>query len=101
VILIEVPYCEKNEAVSKQFIKKFNKFTNCKYDIRIKWLTRKVKTLFHLKDRCIHPACKIHKGVCSCGETYVGETVRNVEVRWGEHNFPSDKTNHLNIYKVI
>ena len=41
VILIEIPYCDKNEVASKQFIKKFIKFTNDKYDIRIKWLTRK------------------------------------------------------------
>ena len=25
-------------------------------------------------------------GECLCGETYIGETSRNVEVRWGEHN---------------
>ena len=99
VILIEIPYCDKNEVASKQFIKKFNKFTNDKYDIRIKWLTRKMKTLFKLKDPCIHPACKIYKGVCTCGETYIGETIRNVEIRWKEHNIPSDKSNpskHIN-----
>ena len=99
VILIEIPYCDKNEVASKQFIKKFNKFTNDKYDIRIKWLTRKMKTLFKLKDPCIHPACKIYKGVCICGETYIGETIRNVETRWKEHNTPSDKSNpskHIN-----
>ena len=43
VILIEIPYCDKNKIASKQFIEKFNKFTNDKYDIRIKWLTRKMK----------------------------------------------------------
>ena len=36
VILIELLYCDKNEVASKQFIKKFDKFTNDKYDIRIK-----------------------------------------------------------------
>ena len=84
---------KKNEVASKQFIKKFNTFTNDKYDIRIKWLTRKMKTLFKLKDPCIHPVCKIYKGVCICGETYIGETIRNVETRWKEHNTPSDKSN--------
>ena len=93
VILIEIPSCDKSEVASKQFIKKFNKFTNDKYDIRIKRLTRKMKTLFKLKDPCIHPACKIYKGVCICGETYIGETIRNVETRWKEHNTPSDKPN--------
>ena len=52
-----------------------------------------MKTLFKLKDPCIHPACKIYKGVCICGETYIGETIRNVETRWKEHNTPSDKSN--------
>ena len=36
VILIELLYCDKNEVASKQFIKNFDKFTNDKYDIRIK-----------------------------------------------------------------
>ena len=82
VIFIEIPYCDKNEVASKQFVKKFNKFTNDKYDIRIKWLTRKMKTLLKLKDSCIHPACKISKEVCTSGETCIGETIRNVEIRW-------------------
>ena len=81
VISIEIPYCDKNEVASKQFIKKFNKFTNDKYDIRIKWLTKKMKTLFKLKDPCIHPACKIYTGICICGETHIGGTIRNVEAR--------------------
>ena len=37
--------------------------------------------------------------VCSWGETYIGETVRNVETRWNEHNMPAEKLNpskHLN-----
>ena len=101
VILIEIQYCDKNEVASKQFIKRFNKFTNDKYDIRIKWLTRKMKTLFKLKDPCIHLACKIYKGVCICGETYMRETMRNVETRSKEHNTLSDKSNlskHINSY---
>ena len=58
-----------------------------------------MKFFFKLKDPCIHPAFKIYKGVCTCGETYIGETIRNVEIRWKEHNIPSDKTNpskHIN-----
>ena len=60
-----------------------------------------MKTLFKLKDRCIHPACKIYKVVCICGEAYIGETIRNVKTRWKEHNTPSDKSNpskHSNGY---
>ena len=32
-----------------------------------------------------HPSCVIYEGVCSCQESYIGETVRNVEIRWQEH----------------
>ena len=86
VVLVEILLCLKNEISSKHFIKKFGKFTNNTFDVKIKWLMQKVKNLFRVKDKSLHQACKIYKGVCSCGESYVGETVRNVEVRWGEHN---------------
>ena len=36
VILIQIPYCDKNEVASKRFIEKRNKFTNDKYDVRMK-----------------------------------------------------------------
>ena len=29
----------------------------------------------------------IYEGVCSCQESYIGETVRNVEIRWQEHEY--------------
>ena len=81
-LLLEIPYCEQNEIASKQFIKKFHQFTGEKYDIAVKWLTKKVKSLFPLFIyRNLHPSCKIYKGICSCGETYIGETIRNVEER--------------------
>ena len=56
-------------------------------------MTRKIRTLFHLKDKSLHPACKIYEGICICGEKYIGETKRNVEIRWMEHSTPSDKSN--------
>ena len=34
-----------------------------------------------------------------CGESYIGETIRNVEVRWDEYNNPMKKSNpskHIN-----
>ena len=63
VILIQIPYCDKNEVASKRFIEKRNKFTNDKYDVRMKQLTRKMKVLFKLKDWYIHLPCKIYKGM--------------------------------------
>ena len=50
------------------------------------------KYLFPLKDKDLHHACKIYKGICSCESTYVGETKLNVEVRYSEHNQPSGKS---------
>ena len=81
IVLVEIPYCLKNESSSKKFIKRFDKFTSDTFDVRIKWLTKKVKTLFKVKEKSLHQACKIYKGVCSCGESYIGETIKNVEVR--------------------
>ena len=43
----------------------------------------------------MHQACKIYKGICSCGESYIGETIRNVEVRWDEHDNLMKKSNLL------
>ena len=33
IVLVEIPYCLKNKSPSKQFIKKFNKFTNDMFDV--------------------------------------------------------------------
>ena len=91
-LLLEIPYYEQNETPSKQFLKKFHQFTGEKYDMAVKWLTKKVKSLFPLKDRNLHPSCKIYKGICSSGEIYIGETIRNVEKRWSEHNSADNKS---------
>ena len=85
VVLVDIPYYPKNEEFSKRFMKKFDVFTDNKYDIRIKWITKKVKQMFKLKSRNPHTSCVIYEGVCSFQESYIGETVRNVETRWQEH----------------
>ena len=71
---------------------KFHTFTNNTFDVAIKWMTKKVKQLFNLKSRNPHPSCKIYEGVCSCGDKYIGETKRNVEIRFSEHNDPRKKS---------
>ena len=68
------------------------------FDITISWETRKIQTLFHLKDKKLYPACKIYYGVCKCGEAYIGETSRNTITRWSEHDNPikdSEPATHL------
>ena len=98
-ILVELPYCKTNEIVAKHFLRKIHQFTDESYDIAIKWHTRKIRSLFPLKDRNPHPSCVIYKGTCSCSACYVGETARNAETRWNEHNDPTKKSEpscHLN-----
>ena len=42
-LLLEISYCEHSKIVSKQFIKKLHQLTGEKYDMAVKWLTKKVK----------------------------------------------------------
>ena len=62
------------------------------------WKTRNIRSLFPLKDKNDYKSCVIYKGDCSCGSRYIGETKRNAEVRWNEHNNPtksSEPSKHL------
>ena len=57
-----------------------------------------MRSLFHLKDKNDYESCVIYKGHCSCSSRYIGETKRNAEVRWNEHNNPmksSEPSKHL------
>ena len=96
--VIDIPYCSTNEKQSKHFIQKLKSFLNRECTVVVKWSTRKVKTLFRLKSKNPHPSCKIYEGTCSCGSAYIGETIRNVAVRWSKHNNPrgnSEPSKHL------
>ena len=84
-ICFRLPFCESNEKDVKHFIEILEKFTNGKFQFIILWTTRKIKSLFPIKDKIIHKACAIYRGQCSCGSVYIGETERNVKVRWDEH----------------
>ena len=77
IVLVDISYCPKNEEFLKRFMKEF--------DVRIKWITKKVRQLFKLESRNPHISCGIYGGVFSCQNSYIGETVRNVENRWQEH----------------
>ena len=56
------------------------------FDIAISWETRKIQTLFRLKDNKLYQASKIYYGVRECGEDCIGETKRNTIKRWSEHD---------------
>ena len=91
LVLAEILFCPRDQTVSKRFIKKFHELTNHSYEIRTKWITKKVKQLFKLKSRNPHPACVMYEGVCACEQKYIGETGRNVELRWEQNeNIPKD-----------
>ena len=60
--------------------------------------TRNIKSLFLLKDKISHQSCVIYEEQCSCKLNYIGETKRNSEVRWREHEDPagnSEPAKHL------
>ena len=84
-IFAELPYCPQNELVARRFLPKFYQITNQNFQATIKWITKKAKSLFSLKDKNPYPACQIYKGTCVCDETYIAETIRNVDFRWYEH----------------
>ena len=81
---IHLPFSPSNESFVKTFISKLNYFTNekCKFDVV--WNTRKVHSLFPLKDK-VATIVVIYWGDCSCDQNYVGETVCNAKIRWNEH----------------
>ena len=98
IVLIDIPFCNENERVSKQLLKKLKAFTKEKYDFRIVWKTKKVRQLFPLKEKNSYPLCKTYEGVCSCKKNYIGGTKRNVITRWNEHENPnkdSEPAKHL------
>ena len=72
-----------------------------RFEVAITWKTRPVKTLFPLKDKSIHPSCGIYKGTCSCGESYIGKTIRNASIRWEEPNVPTNKSEPTKHLKTI
>ena len=73
-------------------IYKIEKFTKFQADIVYIWKTSKLRSSFKLKNKVNHASNVIYKGECSCSVTYIGETKRNVEVRWGEHNSSNEKS---------
>ena len=97
-LFVELPYCSLNEKAVKQFIKKFHVFTNDNFILCVVWKTRNIRSLFRLKDNNKHLASVIYQGTCSCNQTYIGETIRNAEVRFSEHNNPlndSEPARHI------
>ena len=84
-ITVNLPFCADNEEFSKRFIKRLNNYTHDKYSFIVIWKTRKIRTLFPLKDRVVHVSDVIYEGICTCENNYIGETDRISGCRWNEH----------------
>ena len=95
---IHLPFSPSNENFGKIFISKLNHFTNGKCKVNIVWNTKKVQSLFPLKDKVDHYSCVIYWGDCSCDQNCIGETVLNAKMRQNEHEDKNSKiksANHL------
>ena len=82
IMYLQLPFCKTNEQKIKYIVNKLEKFTNNKIKFICHWKTRKLKSLFRLKDKIKHKENILYKGTCSCNEYYIGETKRNAEITW-------------------
>ena len=69
----------------RRIICKLEEYTNYKAKFRYSWKTRKLPSLFPLKDPIVYKENVIYKETWTSKEFYIGETKRNTEVRWNEH----------------
>ena len=58
-----------------------------KYIFIVLWQTRQIKS-FQFERQKHSQIVVVYKGDCSCGDNYIGETMRNVEVPTDEHSNP-------------
>ena len=82
-ILVKFPYCPQNGLVAKRFLSRFHQFTNQKFQVTIKWIIKKVKSLFSLKDKNTYPACQIYKGWWDIYWWNHSECWHSMEWAWG------------------
>ena len=80
-ILVEIPYCISNENTVKRFLGKLQSFGHRKFDIAVKWSTKKIRSLFHLKDKNPHPACKVYEDICSCANHIGAAKIIRIKIK--------------------
>ena len=90
-VAINLPFSDKKQHFSKTFCKKLEFYANGKVTFNIIWATKKIKSLFKIKDNVKVLSCIIHQGICSCGHSYIGETIKNAVTRIDEHQQPNGK----------
>ena len=82
-IYIRIHFCQSNEYYALKFIRKLEGFTKEKYSFVIN-LENKEQN--NKKDKKSHVSSVVYDGKCNCDENYIGETGRNVTIRWEEHS---------------
>ena len=71
---MKICYCLRNDMKSKPFLESFNDFSsNNLCDARINWIVKKVKQLFKLKSKKLHPSYVVYEDVCTRQNPYIGE----------------------------
>ena len=95
---MKLPFCLKNEKIIRKYLDTVEEFTGFSIKVTYSWITTKARSLFPIKDKLNHHHHVIYKGVCSCKNTYIGETKRNSVIRWKEHESlsgTSEPSKHL------
>ena len=85
ILRLRLPFCWKNENLTGVFLKKLYSYIGNSFKVFIIWNTTKIRSLFPLKDRNLHPNCVVYEGTCSCGNKYIGETAKCIHLRIAEH----------------
>ena len=95
LIPIYLPYCEINENITSHFINTLNRYSVNKFRFTIMWKTKRIRSLFKIKDKTVHVSSVIYQGICSCDDNvkYMGETKINAENRWAQHNTVNHNSN--------
>ena len=74
---IHPPFSPSNESFVRMLVSRLNYFTSEKCKFNVVWNTRKVQSLFPLKDKVNHYSCVIYRRNCSCDQNYIGEVRSN------------------------
>ena len=91
-VLFKLPKCPSNDRDVKRFIDKIESFINGKVNFIVLWSTRNIISLFPLKDRVKHMSYVLYEGKRSCVRRYIGQTIRNNNIRWNEHESTTGKS---------
>ena len=91
-VVINLPSSNKSEHFSKKFYEKLGFYTNGKVKFNIIWAKKKIQSLFNIKDNVKHLSCVTYQEICSCGNNFLDETIRNTVTRIDEYKKPNVKS---------